>query len=260
MKNTTPDAQRIGQSATITSSPTRSRQRRVSSWFLMCTGPSTNPESAGMERLSLPLGLPPSTSSAAQRWPLSVHIPALLQDNAAAVSSVLTKGNCTPLQGVLLSLASLLPATFTPSAFGPSCPPCQIIPWSQITTAEQLQFEFPLQCTHKFIHPGTTTHVSLHTPTEKLIHVPLERGVCTHISKGAHVHTNMHSHPACQHACTDNQTHAYTCVLLHACICIQIYMHAPLHRCTHIKACIYITCAHAITYIPTNHTHLCSPV
>ena len=74
-----------------------------------------------MRHLSLALGLSSSTSSAAQRWPLSIHAPGLLQDSAAPGSCLhtVTKGNCTPFQGPLLSLAFLLPATLTLSAFGP---------------------------------------------------------------------------------------------------------------------------------------------
>jgi len=48
--------------------------------------------------------------------PLSVPIPGWLQDNAEAVSYLITKGNFIPLQGVLLSLAFLLPSNL-PSSF-----------------------------------------------------------------------------------------------------------------------------------------------
>lgn len=65
-----------------------------------------------------------------------------LQDNAEAVSYFITKGNFTHLQ-VLLSL-TLLSALLTPSAVWLFYPPCQIIPWSKIITAEKLQFEFLL--------------------------------------------------------------------------------------------------------------------
>ena len=52
-------------------------------------------------------------------------IPGWLQDNTVAVSYLITQGNFTPLQGVVLSLAFLLPASLTPScrwAFLPSIP------------------------------------------------------------------------------------------------------------------------------------------
>lgn len=65
--------------------------------------------------------------------PWAVPIPEWLQDNAEAVSSLITWK--LHLQGVL---AFLLPVNLTPS-----CPPCQISPRSQLTTAEQLQVEFP---------------------------------------------------------------------------------------------------------------------
>ena len=53
-------------------------------------------------------------------------------------------GNFPPWHGVLLALAFLLPACLTASR-----PPCQIIPWSQMTTAERLHLEFPLHITSK---------------------------------------------------------------------------------------------------------------
>lgn len=87
-------------------------------------------------------------SSATQMWSLSTRIPGLLQDNAVAVSDLSTKGNLIPLHEFVLALTFLLPANLTLSAVGPPCPPCQIIPWSKITTAEQLQFEFTL---HPFL-------------------------------------------------------------------------------------------------------------
>lgn len=40
-------------------------------------------------------------NSAAQMWPLGTHIPGLLQDKAAAVSYLSTKGNLTPLHEVI---------------------------------------------------------------------------------------------------------------------------------------------------------------
>lgn len=46
---------------------------------------------------------------------------------------------------VILSLTFLLLARLNPSAVELSCPPCQIICQSQITTAEQLPVEFSLQ-------------------------------------------------------------------------------------------------------------------
>ena len=157
----------------------------------MCTGTSTNPVRAGMRHLSLTLGLSPSTCSAAQRWPLSVHIPALLQDNAAAVSSLLTKGNCTPLQGVLLSLASLLPATFTPSAPGPSCPPCQIIPWSQITFSAHTNSHTQAQ-PHAWsdMHPQSNSYVSLR---KRSVHTCCQRSPCSY------QHAQPPPHAKCTH-------------------------------------------------------------
>lgn len=67
-----------------------------------------------------------------------------LQENALAVSYLITRGNQSPLQGIFESLAFLLPVSLTPSAAEHFWSPCQVIPWSQITTAEQLQFDFPL--------------------------------------------------------------------------------------------------------------------
>lgn len=58
---------------------------------------------------------------------------------------LISKKNFTPLYSIFLSLAFLLRASLSPSAAGPSCPPCQTIPWAQITTAEQLWVELPLQ-------------------------------------------------------------------------------------------------------------------
>lgn len=78
-------------------------------------------------------------------WPLRAPIPGLPPGNAAAISYLDNKGNVTPLQGPLLSLAFLIPASLIPSAVRPLCPPDQIIFWSQIITAEHLQFEFAFQ-------------------------------------------------------------------------------------------------------------------
>lgn len=83
--------------------------------------------------------------SAAQMWPMSAQVTGLLEDRLMlAVSCLLKKGNLTHLKVVPLSSAFLLPGNLTPFAGGPSCPPCQNIPWSWITTAE-LWFKFPLQ-------------------------------------------------------------------------------------------------------------------
>lgn len=57
--------------------------------------------------------------------PLRTLIPGWLQDNAEPVSYFISQGNFAPLQGVLLPLAFLLPASLTPScswAFLPSVP------------------------------------------------------------------------------------------------------------------------------------------
>ena len=50
-------------------------------------------------------------SCVAQRWPPRAPLPGWLQDNAEAVSYLITQGNCIRLQGVLVSRASLLPAS-----------------------------------------------------------------------------------------------------------------------------------------------------
>lgn len=48
----------------------------------------------------------------------------------------------TPLKGFVPVF--LLSASFNLLEAGPSCPTCQIIPWSEITTAKQLQLELSL--------------------------------------------------------------------------------------------------------------------
>lgn len=57
---------------------------------------------------------------------------------------LITKENFAPLDGVILSGISAPSQFLTCYSVRPSCPPCQIIPQSQITIVDQLQFEFPL--------------------------------------------------------------------------------------------------------------------
>ena len=99
-------------------------ERCVTSWFLMDTCTSTDLVSISIRHLKPVWGSFPSTSFAYQKWPLST----LLQDNTSAFLT--SSANFTPLQGVFLSLASLLPASWTCSAVGPSCPRrCMIKTW-----------------------------------------------------------------------------------------------------------------------------------
>ena len=55
---------------------------------------------------------------------------------------LITKGNFTPSQGVLLSLAFLLAASSGPSAAVPSCPLCQIVP---LLSTYSLNFPFTVK-------------------------------------------------------------------------------------------------------------------
>lgn len=71
---------------------------------------------------------------------MSAHIPGLPQNDVETHSGLITKGTSLPCTEFVLSLASLLPASLTLSAGGLSYPPCQIIPQSQIITAEEVQF------------------------------------------------------------------------------------------------------------------------
>lgn len=124
------DKQWIGQSLTTVSGSASRLQRCSKSWFLAYTYLSTSPVGVGMRQISSALNPSPTAWSVNQRYPLS------------------TFHNCyeTTLQHLLspmqisvpsrvLSLASLLPSRLNASADGPSCPLCQITPWSQITIA-----------------------------------------------------------------------------------------------------------------------------
>lgn len=59
------------------------------------------------------------------------------------------------------SLPFLVPAGLTHFVARPSHPPCQIIPWSHITTAKQLQFEFPLHLQLLSVLTGLSVMTSL---------------------------------------------------------------------------------------------------
>lgn len=54
------------------------------------------------------------------------------------VSALAPKATSTPLQGILLALAPLLPASSSPSAAGPAGPPAQLSAQAPIPAAEQL--------------------------------------------------------------------------------------------------------------------------
>lgn len=80
-------------------SSTRSLQRCVTIY----TCPSINHVSFSIRQSSWVLNSSPSTNPAALRWPLSICIPGLPQDNAVDIPYLLTKENFTPLQGVIPS-------------------------------------------------------------------------------------------------------------------------------------------------------------
>lgn len=69
---------------------------------------------------------------------LSVPI-TLLLPKCCSISYLISQWSLTLSQGAALALASLPP-------FLSSFPPCQIIPWSGMTIAKQLQFELSLLC------------------------------------------------------------------------------------------------------------------
>lgn len=126
--------QRLGWCPVATSS-TRSLQRSITRRFLHTLTPKSL------------LWAPhePIPSSAAQRQPLSPGIPWYPQgDSPAAPYSPPQEA---PLTHKLLhpwhSCFQTGESPLSPSK--PCCPPCQLTPWSQITTAEQLQIKFPLQ-------------------------------------------------------------------------------------------------------------------
>ena len=75
--------------------------------------------------------------------------------------------------------------------------------------------------THGPTHMGTTTHVSLHAPKGQIIRVHTQR--CVYMFPKESVCRHMHSHsirPMCMHRYSN--ANAYTWVLLHAYICIDI--------------------------------------
>lgn len=91
----------------------------------------------GTGSLHLALSSSPGTSSAAQRglWVDDLHRTELCHFSSQQ------QGRLHSLHG---ASALLLPISLTHLAASLSCPPCQIICWSQVNTAEQLQLEFPL--------------------------------------------------------------------------------------------------------------------
>lgn len=87
----------------------------------------------------------PSTSSAQQRQPESTTIP-WLQENSV-ISYLMSKRNFTSLHWVIVVSGHncLFSDSLTNSSVSLSCPPCQIILWSEMTISEQLNTDFPFR-------------------------------------------------------------------------------------------------------------------
>lgn len=98
-------------------------------------------------------------SSAAQRglWPLTTHAHEWWIVSRQLCNVPRSQGKLHSLIGSPSVLPFLCPARSTSSAVTPSCLPCQVISWPQITKSEQLQFDFPP-------HTSVYTHRPLNWP------------------------------------------------------------------------------------------------
>lgn len=134
----------IAQSPTIISSSTRSLQRCVRSQFLIYSYCSADSVSVTTASLSLALDPSSSTSSAAQRKPLSTLMPGWLQGDIEVVHYLITKGNFPPFQAVLMSAVFLLPVSLSPFTIGLCRLPWHITPrsnchcWAVVTWTSSL--------------------------------------------------------------------------------------------------------------------------
>lgn len=129
-----------GQRPTAISGSTRSPPRCDMSWCLLYTCPDTDPVSVSIRFLNWVFGSSPSLFTTSGSWALAFHEP-LVPDNAAAFLTSSGRETSRPQRESFCTWHSCF------QTVGPSCPPCQIVPWSWIMIAEQLKFEFPLHWT-----------------------------------------------------------------------------------------------------------------
>lgn len=122
------------------------------SLYILMPAPTIGASASGaLSQCLIPVfWLCPKAISVHLKWPLNAHISWFLQDSTVILLNSWTRKTLLPYMEYSVSD---IPTSkqFTCSAVKPSCQLCQITPWSGITIAEQLQFEFPICNPHQSV-------------------------------------------------------------------------------------------------------------